>query len=65
MATSHCSVGVAVDAVLVMVAEVTASRPDALSSIPWISRLLLGVLFQLIFFVLSSALIFLARLRQL
>lgn len=31
MATSHCSVGVAVDAVLVMVAEVTASRPYALS----------------------------------
>lgn len=30
MATSHCSVGVAVDAVLVMVAEVTVSRPDAL-----------------------------------
>lgn len=29
MATSHCSVGVAVDAVLVMVAEVTVSRPDA------------------------------------
>jgi len=30
MATSHCSVGVAVDAVLMMVAEVTVSRPDAL-----------------------------------
>lgn len=30
MATSHCSVGVAVDAVLLMpVAEVTVSRPDA------------------------------------